>query len=313
MRIVQFQQYGAPQVLQMGEISPPEPGSGEVCVRVSAAAINPKDCLIRKGKFSLMTGKKFPQTLGQDFAGRIESLGKGVSGFKPDERVFGMVNRWSGGAYAEYIVAPVSELTHMPESASYEQAAAVPLAAQTALQALRDLANVQPGQRVLINGASGGVGTFAVQIAKLLGGHVTAVCSQANLKLVSGIGADVALDYRTQDPLTLRQKFDVVFDVFGNKNYKQSKHLLTRSGIYVHTIPNLQNVAQHLLTRWSLGKSGLLVAVRSRTKDLQTLAKWIQAGKIHPLIDRSVALEEVQAAHTYVETKRARGKVILVV
>lgn len=313
MQIIQFHKYGAPQVLEIAEADMPEPGSNEVCVRVNAAAINPKDCLIRKGKFSLMTGKKFPQTLGQDFAGQIESLGPGVTGFQRSARVFGMVNRWSGGAYAEYIVAPVSELAHMPETVSYEQAAAVPLAAQTALQALRDLANLQPGQRVLINGASGGVGSFALQIAKVLGAHVTAVCSDANLNLARELGADAAVDYRKSDPLTLESRFDVVFDVFGNKDFPRSKHLLTPQGVYINTIPNLKTVAWHLLTRWTPGKSGLLVAVRSRSRDLETLAGWITAGKIDPLIDCSLPLAEAQAAHSYIETKRARGKVILVV
>ena len=313
MRIVQFHKYGPPQVLEVASSKQPEPGRGEVCVRVSAAGINPKDCLVRKGKFSVVTGKKFPQTLGQDFAGQVEKLGPGVTGLQRSERVFGMVNRWTGGAYAEYIVAPFDELARMPETISYEQAAAVPLAAQTALQALRNLANVQPGQKILINGASGGVGSFAVQIAKILGAHVTAVCSDANLKLVRELGADEAIDYRQTNLLTLPTRFDMFFDVFGNKDYSRSKHLLTRRGVYVHTIPNLKNAAWHLLTRWLPGKRGLLVVVRSRRSDLETLAGWITAGKIHPLIDRSLPLAEVQAAHTYIETKRARGKVVLVV
>lgn len=312
MRIVQFQSYGTPEVLEVGAADKPEPGAGEVCVRVAAAAVNPKDCLVRKGKFHWITGRKFPQTLGQDFAGQVEAIGRNVSGITPNQRVFGMLNRWSGGAYGDYLIAPFSEFADMPKTISYEQAAAVPLAAQTALQALRDLAQLKSGQRVLINGASGGVGSFAVQIAKILGTHVTAVCSQNNATLVSELGADEVVDYRVTDPLSLTQRFDVFFDVFGNKNFPRAKHLLGQRGVYIQTIPNLKNAGWHLATRAWPFRRGLLVVVRSRRADLETLAGWISAGKLHPLIDRSLPLADVQDAHTYVETKRARGKVVLV-
>lgn len=311
MQRVQFNRYGAPDVLEMGTAPTPEPAAGEALVRVAAAAVNPKDCLVRKGKFRLITGKRFPQTLGQDFAGRIETLGAGVDDLHPGQHVFGMLNRWSGGAYAEYLRAPAGELAPMPETLSFEQAAAVPLAGMTALQALRDLAGLQEGRRVLINGASGGVGSFAVQIAKHLGATVTAVCSARNAELVAGLGADTVVDYRAIDPLDLRERFHVVFDVFGNKPYPRARHLLTARGVHVTTIPNAANVIRHLATRLSPLKRGLLVAVRSRRRDLDLLSDWIRAGRIHPVIDRSYPLAEAARAHAYIETKRARGKVVL--
>lgn len=313
IRTVQFNRYGAADVLHITDIRPPTPGANEVCIQVEAAGVNPKDCLVRKGKFRMVTGKKFPQTLGQDFSGRISAVGQSVNGFNSGDAVFGMVNRWAGGAYAEALVAPVSELAPRPYNLSAAQAAAVPLAAQTALQALRDLANVKRGQTVLINGASGGVGCFAIQIAKILGAEVTAVCSAANAELVSTLGADHVVDYRQQDPVQLPSQYDVFFDVFGNKNFTAAKPRLTRRGCYINTIPNPKTVAWHLATRWLLGKRGLLVVVRSRAQDLALLGQWIESGRLQPVVDRSYPLEEVAQAHRYIETKRARGKVVLVV
>jgi len=311
MRAIQFHRYGRPEVLKLESAPQPRPGPGEVLVRVAAAAVNPKDCLVRKGKFAIATGHRFPLGVGYDFAGEVAELGAGVDDLREGQRVHGMLNGWRGRAYAEYLSCPAAELAPMPEALDSREAAAVPLAGQTALQALRDLGRVRSGDRVLINGASGGVGTFAVQVAKAMGAEVTAVCSAANADLVRGLGADHCHDYRESDPLDLEQRFDVWFDVFGNKSFPQARNALARRGVYITTVPAAASVAWHLGTRLSPGRRGLLVVVKSRRVDIEALTAWIEAGALRPVIARTYPLEWAADAHAYIETKRARGKVVL--
>lgn len=313
MQQIRFPHFGPPEVLTLSEVDRPRPGRGQVLIRVRAAGVNPKDCLVRKGKFRLFTGQRFPQGLGHDFAGEVATLGPGVDAPAPGTPVFGMRNGWRVGAYAEYALAAPDELAPIPAGLDWIAAAAVPLTAQTALQALRDLAGVRPGQRVLINGASGGVGTFAVQIARLMGAEVTAVCSARNAGLVRELGAGTAHDHAAADPLTLETRFDVWFDVFGNKGFPAARHALTRRGCYVTTVPGRANVCWHLATQLSPGRQARLVVVRSRHTDLARLAEWLEAGRLRAIVDRTYPLAEAAEAHAFVETKRARGKVVLTV
>lgn len=310
MRALLYRRYGPPDVLEVGEIEVPHPGRGEVLVRVHAAAMNPKDVLVRKGKFRRITGRRFPRVPGYDLAGEVEAIGAGVQGFTVGAPVFGMINRWSAGAAAEFAVVPERELAPKPARLNWAEAAAVPLAALTALQALRDLGRTGPKTRVCINGASGGVGVFAVQIARILGAHVTTVSSARNLELCRRLGADEALDYGSQNPLRPNQPYDVFFDVFGNQPFKAARAALATRARYVTTIPKLKTVAQDLLTRLCR-RPARLVVVRSNRPDLETLAGWLEDGQLEPVIDQVLPLEAGADAHRHLETKRARGKVVL--
>ncbi|HET6417176.1 MAG TPA: NAD(P)-dependent alcohol dehydrogenase, partial [Polyangiales bacterium] len=224
MRAVVIDEYGGPEVLRATTVPRPAPRRGQVLVRTRFIGVNPKDVIVRKGKFQIATGKKFPLIVGHDIAGEVIEAGVG-SDLYEGELVFGMINDFAGRAYAEYAAVDAQQLAKVPSSIELRVAAAVPLAAQTALQALRDDAHLKPGQNVLINGASGGVGVFAVQIAKILGAHVTAVCSHRNTELVRELGADRVIDYTKTDLVDLQERFDAIFDVFGNYSFDRLKHL----------------------------------------------------------------------------------------
>ena len=309
MRAVVIDRYGGPEVLRQATVPRPVPIRGQVLVRTRFVGVNPKDVIVRKGKFKVATGKKFPLIVGHDIAGEVVEVGAGAD-LAEGDRVFGMINDFAGRAYAQFAAVDAQQLAKVPSSIELRIAAAVPLAAQTALQALRDDARIEAGQRVLINGASGGVGVFAVQIAKILGAEVTAVCSQRNTDLVTELGADRVIDYTQTELVELDATFDAIFDVFGNYSFDKLKHLLEPLGTYVQTIPSgriLRDVARTLLRR----KRAKLVLVKSRRDQLDWLRQQIDTGSLRVVVDRSFALEDAAEAHRYMETKRARGKVVL--
>jgi len=309
MRAVVIDRYGGPEVLRQATVPRPVPTRGQVLVRTRFVGVNPKDVIVRKGKFKVATGKKFPLIVGHDIAGEVVEVGAGAD-LAEGDRVFGMINDFAGRAYAQFAAVDAQQLAKVPSSIELRAAAAVPLAAQTALQALRDDARVETGQKVLINGASGGVGVFAVQIAKILGAEVTAVCSQRNTDLVTELGADRVVDYTQTELVELDATFDAIFDVFGNYNFDKLKHLLEPRGTYVQTIPSgriLRDVARTLLRR----KRAKLVLVKSRRDQLDWLRQQIDTGSLRVVVDRSFSLEDAAEAHRYMETKRARGKVVL--
>jgi NADPH:quinone reductase-like Zn-dependent oxidoreductase len=309
MRAVVIERYGGPEVLQERSMPRPVPTRRQVLVRTRFIGVNPKDVIVRKGKFQVLTGKKFPIIVGHDIAGEVLEAGVGADLAKGD-LVFGMINDFAGRAYAEYAAVDCQELAKAPASVDLRAAAAVPLAAQTALQALRDDAHLQAGQKVLINGASGGVGVFAVQIAKILGADVTAVCSQRNAELVTELGADRVIDYTQTELVEVDEQFDAFFDVFGNYNFDKIKHLLEPRGTYVHTIPNAKifmEVARTFVRR----KRAKIVIVKSKRAQLDWLRQQIDAGRLRIVVDRSYPLSDAAEAHRYMETKRARGKVVL--
>lgn len=312
MRAVYFNEYGSPEVLQLGEMEIPSPKADEMLVKIAAAAVNPKDCMVRKGKFRFITGNHFPQLLGYDLAGEVVQVPDGVGGFKIGDRIYAMINDWKAGAYAEYAAVKLNEAARQPDNLSSVEAAAVPLAAQTALQALRDHGRLAPGMRVCINGATGGVGTFAVQIAKILGTEVTAVCSHRALDLPATLGADEIVDYTRDDILELGKRFDVFFDVFGNRSFAEAAPCLNEHGVYITTVPNQENLRLHGTVDPATGRQARLVAVYSRTQDLQQLAQWCEVGQLRAVIDRTYPLTQAAEAHTYIETKRAKGKVVLI-
>jgi NADPH:quinone reductase-like Zn-dependent oxidoreductase len=311
MRAVVIDRYGGPDVLRLATVPRPVPTRGQVLVRTRFIGVNPKDVIVRKGKFQIATGKKFPLIVGHDIAGEVVEAGLGADLAKGD-LVYGMINDFAGRAYAEYAAVDCQQLAKAPASIELAVAAAVPLAAQTALQALRDDAQLKAGQTVLINGASGGVGVFAVQIAKILGAQVSAVCSHRNVDLVTELGADRVIDYTKTELVDLDEQFDVIFDVFGNYRFDKLKKLLSERGTYVNTIPSariFKDVARSFVRR----KRAKLVIVKSRREQLEWLRQQIDAGRLRVVVDRSFPIADVAEAHRYMETKRARGKVVLTV
>jgi NADPH:quinone reductase-like Zn-dependent oxidoreductase len=310
MRAIVYERYGPPEVLEVRDLPSPIPAAGEVLVSVRAAALNPKDSLIRKGKFRRVTGSRFPRGLGYDVSGVVRAVGSAVKRLKVGDEVFGMKNGWAGGTVAQEVCLLESELALNPGGLSFEDAAAIPLAGLTALQALRDEGRLQPGQRVLIHGGSGGVGVFAIQVARALGAHVTTTSSARNLELCRSLGAQDAWDYTQHTGLAGGSRWDVFFDVFGNRSFGEVRGALGRKGTYVSTIPGPQLVVLHFATRF-LSRRARLVVVKSNTRDLEQLAQWVEAGTLRAVIDRVVPLTEAAAAQGHVETRRARGKVVV--
>ena len=310
-RVVEYDRFGGPDVLVVREREIRDPGRGEVLVRVRAAALNPKDIIVQSGKYFLhriLGGTRFPKRLGYDWSGTC--VATRVPGIREGDALHGMIDGWAAGACATHAIVRARELAPRPASLSWEEAAAVPLAALTALQALRDVARTSPGARVLVNGASGGVGTFAVQIAKALGATVTAVTSSRNAELVRSLGADRAIDYAAGDVCGSVGIQDVILDVFGNRSFGWARPLLSGRGVYVSTLPKGHVVRDMLLTVLSRKRAGL-VRVASRADDLVTLGRWLDEGAIRPVVDRVFALDDVVRAERHLATRRARGKVVI--
>lgn len=312
MRAVEYDRYGPASVLEVRDVPRPVPGRGEILVRVRAAALNPKDVVVRGGRFRLLSGHRFPKRVGFDWSGEIAEVGPGVEGVGVGAAYFGMLDGYQGGACAEYLVTTPEASAPKPSRLDHAAAAAAPLAASTALQALRDLARVGPGARVLVHGASGGVGVFAIQIAKILGAHVTTTSGAANLALCRRLGADVSLDYRVTDPLAGDRRFDVVFDVFGNRTLREARRVLGSRGVLVKTVPRVRDLLDVALTRLSRPRA-YLVVVRPRARDLALIAGWLDEGKVVPVVDAAYPLDRIAEAEAHVETKHTRGKVVVTV
>jgi NADPH:quinone reductase-like Zn-dependent oxidoreductase len=311
MLAAQFDRFGPADVLMVREVGMPELKPHEILVRVAASSINPKDTFIRKGRFRERVAEVFPQPVGFDFAGTVERAGSAVEPLPAGSRVWGMLDGWRGGACAEYLAVPSKGCAPMPEELSFVEAAGIPLAALTSLQALRDHGHLRAGHRVCINGASGGVGSYGLQIAKAAGARVTALCSPASAQLCRELGADEIFDYTTTPLPSLPGRYDIVYDVFGNGSFARVRHLLAPRGRYITTVPNLGNRRSSSQTRWSSGRQARLVIVSASRADLDIVAGMVQAGTLRPVIDRVYGLREIAAAERHVETKHTRGKVIV--
>lgn len=314
MHAIYYSEYGSADVLRYGELPTPRPKPQQLLVRVHAGSVNPVDWKLRRGELKLVSGWRFPQVPGRDVAGVVAEVGAAVTAFRPGDRVFGMLDSGLGGAYAEYAVLSAAVAAPVPAGLSFEEAAAVPLAGFTALQALRDRGRLRPGERVLVNGAAGGVGLLAVQLARLLGaGRVVGVCSARNAALVRSLGADEVIDYQQHDFTRARAAYDLVFDAVASSSYRQSRATLRPGGRYVTTVPNPLD----LLLGWPLsvaaGHRLRAVLARSRGRDLRRLADWLAAGQLRAVIDRRFPLAEAAAAQRYSETGRAVGKIVLTV
>jgi NADPH:quinone reductase-like Zn-dependent oxidoreductase len=311
MKAAIYDRWGPPDVLEVREVPMPVPASGQVLVRVAAAAVNPKDALVRAGKFAAIAGSGFPKIPGNDFAGTVAAVGPNVQGCAEGTPVFGMSNRMAGATCAEYVLADAGELAPKPPSLDFVEAASIPLVALTALQALRDCGGVGEGSEVCIHGASGGVGTVAVQIAKALGARVTALCGADSAGLVRKLGADEVLDYRKTPPASIQQKFDCFFDVYGNQSFATMKSRLKPRGVYVTTVPKVRNFIDHGRTLLWPGRRARLVIVKARVSDLKLLSDWIKQRRLRPVVAAVLPLHDIRKAHEMIETRRTHGKIVI--
>jgi NADPH:quinone reductase-like Zn-dependent oxidoreductase len=322
MKTIVREKYGPPDILELKEIEVPAIDDDSVLVRVRAAAINAYDWHMMRGKpylVRMVAGLRKPKStaMGMDFAGQVEAVGKNVTEFRPGDEVFGS----RAGSLAEYMRAKAKSLVPMPAGLTFEQAAAIPMAASTALQGLRDKGQIKPGQKVLINGASGGVGTFAVQIAKAFGAHVTAVCSTRNVDQARSLGADEVIDYTKEDFTRRGQRYDLILDVASSGSLSSRLRVLEPSGTLVGVGSSdgygMGSILAGLLeaavrSRFGTQKIPFFLAKNSRD-DLVVLRELIEAGKVRPVIDRTYPLTETAEALRYLEAGHARAKVVITV
>ena len=320
MKAIVYRCYGSPDVLEFEDVEKPAPADDEVLVKIHAAAVNPLDWHYMRGSpyiMRLMSGLGAPDrtSLGVDFAGTVEAVGINVTQFKPGDEVFG----GSSGAFAEYVtVREDKALVLKPVNMTFEQSAAVAIAGITALQALRDKGKIKPGQKVLINGASGGVGTFAVQIAKSFGAEVTGVCSTRNVEMVRSIGADHVIDYTREDYTRSGQTYDLIIDNVGNHSLLANRRVLNPDGIMVmvggakgNWLAPLMGPIKALMLSPFVDQEFVMILARLRKDDLSILRDLMQTGKVTPVIDRRYLLSEVPAAIRYSEEGHARGKIVI--
>ncbi|WP_349257608.1 NAD(P)-dependent alcohol dehydrogenase [Povalibacter sp.] len=322
MRAVSARCYGSPEVLRLEAVARPQPADDQILIRVHAASLNPYDWHLMRGSPYVMRlgggiGQPKDPWIGADFAGTVEAVGAKVTRYKAGDAVFGS----GGGTLADYVLKRETEsLAIKPATVTFEQAAGVNVAGITALQALRDHGGLQPGQRVLINGASGGVGTFAVQIAKALGAHVTGVCSTKNVELVRSLGADEVIDYTQTDFATGERRYDLIVDNVANRSISDLRRVLQPQGRLVivggapgHWIGPLALPIKAVLFSPFVDQPMGMMMAKPNHQDMQTLADLMASGKLIPVIDRTYPLNEVAEAMRYLETGRARGKVVVTV
>ena len=319
MKAIVYCDYGPPDVLRLETIAKPIPSDNQVLVKVRAASVNPYDWHFMRGEPYVMrigNGLRKPAgtRIGVDFSGTVEATGKNVTQFKPGDEVFG----GKSGAFAEYICINERFLIPKPDNISFEQAGAVQIAGLTALQGVRDEGKLQPGQRVLINGASGGVGTFAVQIAKTLGAHVTGVCSTRNVELVRSLGADRVIDYTKENFTEGSERYDLILDMVGNHGLLAARRALAPEGKYVMVggqkgrwLAPLDTIAHAFLLRPFVKQEMGFMMSKLNRDDLFSLRDLMESGKVTPVIDKLYPLTKTADAVAYVETGRARGKVVI--
>ena len=321
MKAIVCPKYGSPDVLQLQEVAKPAPKDDEVLIRIHAASINSRDWrLMRANPFFIRLvpgGFLQPKNkiLGADVAGRVEAIGSNVRQFQPGDEVFGCLSRYGGSTFAEYVCAGENEITLKPAHLTFEQAAAVPLAAMTALQGLRDKGKIQPGQKVLIQGASGGVGAFAVQIAKSFGAEVTGVCSTRNLEMVRSLGADHVIDYKKEDFTQNGQQYDLILAVNGYHPISDYLRALNAEGTYVVAGGSMFQLFQAASNGKRISKTGCqktyVVSLEHNKKDLVFIKELLESGKIMPVIDGCYPLSKTPEAFWYFEKVHPKGKVII--
>ena len=314
MRAMIINSYGPPDVLRQADIAVPNAGPDQLLIKVKAAGVNPIDWKIRKGNFKLITGRRFPRILGTDIAGIVKETGKNIRDFQAGDAVMAMVNVMAGqGGYAEFAVTRGKYTCKKPENLSFVEAAAVPGSAVTALQVLHRRARLNKGHRLLINGASGGVGIYGVQIAKILGAEITGVCSGRNKDLVTSLGAHRVIDYTKEDFTRQNQSYDIIFDAVGNLDFSSCRRALSPAGTFITIVPDAKKIMLSLLTAVLPGRKCRFVSAMPNKDDLLWLKKEIEGGKIRVVLDKIYSLEQAGEAHAYMEKGHARGKVVLTV
>ena len=319
MKAIVYQKYGPPDVLELKEVEKPTPRDNEVLIKVHAVSVNASDCELLRGSplYTRIWGLLKPKRkiLGSDIAGRVEAVGRNVTQFQPGDAVFGDILECWGG-FAQYVCAPGNALILKPASMTFEEAAAVPQAACVALQGLRDKGQTQPGQKVLINGAGGGAGSFAVQIAKLLGAEVTGVDSTRKLDMMRSIGADQVIDYTQEDFTQNEQRYELILDLVASHSIFDYKRALSPRGVYVMVGGSMAHIFQTLLFgSWisMTGRKKMGILGAKPNKDLAFIIELIESGKVIPIIDRQYPLSEVPEALRYLGEGHAKGKVVITV
>lgn len=308
MRAMRLHRFGGPDVLQLDQLAPPQPKGDELSVRVHATSLNHIDVGMRRGDLRAVTFWRLPLVLGFDLAGEVVACGPKVTAFRPGDRVYGAIGH-QGGANAEYALIKQTRVALVPPALSLTEMATVPVAGLTALQALKTHAKLQPGQRVLINGASGGVGAFGVLLAKLFGAQVTGVCRDNKRTFVLGLGADETLDYRDKDFVQGQETWDVVFDAAGNRTFGDVQRVLTAQGLMVSTQLSPRLALTIVTARLGSGPRPSFVPAQERSVDLAFLARLVETGELRVPVEQTFSLETLPEAHRYLEAGEARGKV----
>jgi NADPH:quinone reductase-like Zn-dependent oxidoreductase len=311
MKAVVFFKYGGNEVVEIEDVPIPTCGPEDVMIKVYAAGINPVDWKIRYGHAKILTGSTFPKILGNECAGEVADIGSRVKKFKKGDQVIGCPRVRRLGAFAEYACSGEPATFPKSKNFTFEEAACIPIAGLTALQALRDKGGITKGKKVLINGASGGVGHFAVQIAKVFGAEVTGVCSQANVDFVKSLGADRVIDYTQQDFTKGTERYDLIFDAVAKRSFGECKSVLMPNGCYVSTLPSLSVIVSQYGTGLFAAKKARTIMVTPNASDLAWMTSRIETGKIKVMISMVYSLDQAKDALAHSEAGKARGKIVL--
>ena len=311
MKAAVIDEFGPSSRLEIRDVPKPEIVPGQILVKVTAASVNPIDWKIREGLMAARYGEEFPMVLGFDASGIVAEVGTSVTGFAVGDEVYARSDNGAGNCYAEYVALNPATVARKPSELSHCEAAAMPLAALTPLYGLRDCGGIKPGDRVLLVGASGGVGTFAIQIARLLGAHVTGVCSTRNLRLVQELGADAVIDYTSEDVLKDGDRYDIIYDTVGSLEPATALPALNEGGVYITLVP-VPGIDFFIpgQTMREAGK-GYFVAWMPHAEDLDRLSAWVSESNLRPVIDSEYSLNDIRAAHERSQTERAVGKIII--
>lgn len=311
MQAVEIDKFGDSSELQVRDIPVPSIDAGQVLVKVHATSVNPIDWKIRDGMMGDRYDDQFPQVLGFDASGVVADVGADVTEFAEGDEVYARSGIGAGRCYAEYVALNVHTVALKPEGLSHLEAAAMPMAALTPLVGFRDCANLKPGERVIIIGASGGVGLFALQIAKIMGADVTAVCSAANADLVKEMGPDRVIDYTREEVLKSGEHYDLIYDAVGSQDIEAAKKFLTRTGIYM-TLAGVTGVDFFIPGQSErVAGSAYFMPWAPLAADLEILSGWVKEGRLRPVIDSEFALRDIRKAHEHSQTLRARGKIVI--
>ena len=313
MKAIAYEKFGPPDVLRIADIATPNPGKGEVLVQVRATSVNVVDSRARNGIMWPLVNNRFPKIPGSDVAGVVTAVGPGVTQFKVGDAVFGTVGSFKGGAFAQFAAVPASELAPIPAGLSFEDAASLPIVGLAALQALRDLGKAAAGTEILFHGASGGMGLFAIQIAKQLGARITAVASTGGLAAMRSLGADTVIDYTKSDGMSFDRKFDVIVNASGKLPYAKAKHLLKRGGRVIEPSPNIPLIIGSAIANLFRSRKNLMLMTKAQRADLDQLSAGVLDGSLKTTIAKVYPLAEAAQAFRHQEKGGVIGKIVVTV